>query len=215
MKKLRVGIVIPALNEAATISATVTGVKAFGEVIVVDDGSGDKTAELALQAGANVRKHSVNRGYDEALNTGFAYAHQLGCNVIITFDADGQHNPTLLPRFIQEMENGADMILGVRNKYHRFAERVFALYTILRFGIRDPLCGMKAYRAHLYNRLGHFDSYGSVGTELMLFAAKNKCRMEQIDFTVRDRSDKSRFGQIIRGNTRILKALFRGIIKQG
>lgn len=199
---------IPAWNESATISNVVKTSLAYGIPIVVDDGSTDGTAGIAKQAGATVVSHKENRGYDEALNSGFKQAAASDCEIVITLDADGQHNPDLIGAFIDRINAGADMVMGERNQRQRLSEHLFAWYTIYRFGIKDPLCGMKAYRMKLYRALGHFDSYGSIGTELMLYAASNGYRIDQLTFDVMERKDQPRFGQTIQANYKIFRALF-------
>jgi glycosyltransferase involved in cell wall biosynthesis len=203
----RVVIVIPALNESATILDVVEAVRIYGVPIIVDDGSTDDTAELARQEGAVVVSHERNLGYDAALNTGFKKAAELGSEVIITVDADGQHDPSLLGKFIDRIDAGADVVVGIRSRRQRVAEHLFAWYASLRFGIKDPLCGMKAYRTVVYKALGHFDSYGSIGTELAIFAAKTGCRLDQIPFAVRERKGQSRFGRALVGNCKIIRAM--------
>jgi glycosyltransferase involved in cell wall biosynthesis len=207
MDRSRVGIVIPALNESATISAVVEAAGTYGVPIVVDDGSTDDTAELAKQAGAVVVSHERNRGYDAALNSGFRKAAGLGSEVVITVDADGQHDPSLLQKFIDRIAAGADVVVGIRSRRQRFPEHLFAWYTSFRFGIKDPLCGMKAYRTVVYEALGHFDSYGSIGTELMIFAATKRYRLGQIAFDVREREGQSRFSRILAGYYKIIRAM--------
>jgi glycosyltransferase involved in cell wall biosynthesis len=207
MDKYRVGIVIPALNESATIAGIVEAVGKYGVPIVVDDGSTDNTVSLALNSGAVVVVHEVNRGYDGALNSGFKKAAELGSQIIITVDADGQHDPLLIQQFIDTIESGADVVVGIRSHRQRFAEHLFAWYTGLHFGVKDPLCGMKAYRLSVYKALGHFDSYGSIGTELMIFAAKKKYSIRQIAFNVRERSGESRFGHMLSANYKIIRAM--------
>jgi glycosyltransferase involved in cell wall biosynthesis len=211
MDRSRVGIVIPALNESATILGVVEAAGIYGVPVVVDDGSADDTAELAKKAGAVVVLHERNRGYDAALNSGFKKAAGLGTEVVITVDADGQHDPSLLQKFIDRIDAGADVVVGIRSRRQRLAEHLFAWYTSLRFGIKDPLCGMKAYRTVVYEALGHFDSYGSIGTELMIFAARKGYRLGQIPFNVRERKDQSRFGRIILGNYKIIRAMVLSI----
>jgi glycosyltransferase involved in cell wall biosynthesis len=207
MDRSRIGIVIPALNESATIAGIVKAVAIFGVPIVIDDGSTDNTAALALRSGAVVVSHGKNCGYDSALNTGFKKAAELGSEVIITVDADGQHDPSLIQKFIDAIDAGADIVVGSRSRKQRLAEHLFALYSRLRFGIKDPLCGMKAYRTVVYSALGHFDSCGSVGTELMIFAAKHDYEIAQISFEVRERQGQSRFGQVLSGNYKIFRAM--------
>jgi hypothetical protein len=105
------------------------------------------------------------------------------------------------------MTAGADVVLGVRSRRQRFAEHVVAWYTKFRYGIDDPLCGMKAERMSVFNALGNFDSFGSVDTELVLFAVKAGCPFSQLPFEVRERRGSSRFGRVLAGNLKILRAM--------
>lgn len=207
MDRRRVAIVIPALNEAATIRQVVWAAQHKGQCIVVDDGSTDTTAQLARDAGAIVVSHTANRGYDAALGSGFRRADDDGYDVVITLDADGQHDPDLVDRFLDAINAGADVALGVRSSRARLAEHVFAWYTHWRWRIADPLCGLKAYRIEVYRALGHFDSYDSIGTELMLFAARNGRALAQVTFTVRERADHPRFGRVLYTNLKIFRSM--------
>ncbi|MCJ0764273.1 glycosyltransferase family 2 protein [Variovorax terrae] len=197
---------IPALNEAASIAGVVAAACAYGRCIVVDDGSSDGTAEAARAAGALVVSHPANRGYDAALDSGFREADRMDCEVVITLDADGQHTPELLVEFVAKLKAGAAVVLGVRDRKARLAEHVFAWYT-RRFGIADPLCGMKAYRIDVYRALGHFDAYRSIGSELALFAARNGYRLASVPVKVRDRVGEPRFGRKLSANLKIFRAL--------
>ena len=211
MDRLRIALVVPALNEAATIAVVVMGALQYGTCIVVDDGSTDDTADRARQAGAVVVSHTANLGYDAALNSGFKVAACMPCDAIITLDADGQHNPALLQQFVERLSTGADLVLGVRNQRPRLAEHVFAWYTKWRFGIVDPLCGMKAYRIGLFQALGHFDSRGSIGTELMLFGARQGVKIASVSFNVGKRWGEPRFGRKLSANLKIFRALWLAI----
>ena len=207
MDRSRLAIIIPAYNESATITIVVQAVIAYGVPIVVDDGSADHTAFLARDAGANVVSHENNLGYDAALNSGFVHANKIGYDFVLTMDADGQHNPSLLPIFIKALGEGADMVIGVRDRRQRFAEHVFALVSRLLWGIHDPLCGLKAYRIELYQSLGHFDAYNSIGTELAIYAARQNKKIVHIPLVTTDRVDEPRFGQNFNANMQIIKAL--------
>jgi len=211
MGRSRIGIVIPALNEAATIESVVAKATQFGCPIVVDDGSDDDTAKLARDSGAEVVKHSTTCGYDRALNTGFSHAESLGYQYFITMDADGQHDPQIVNLFIEKLKEGSDLVIGIRDRKQRFAEHVFAWVTTSKWGIRDPLCGMKAYRVELYKELGCFDSYGSIGTELAIYAAKNNKKIEQLAIGTPPRKDQPRFGNRWVANKRIFRALWKCI----
>jgi len=211
MERHRIGIVIPALNEAATIASVVSKVCQYGIPIVVDDGSWDETGELATASGAIVVRHDATRGYDQALNSGFVRADELDCEYVITMDADGQHDPISLGVFIEALDAGAGIVLGIRPHYQRLAEHVFSWVTSARWGVTDPLCGMKGYRMDTYRSLGHFDSYNSIGTELMLYAVKNKKKVVQQPVTLYQRVDAPRFGNRLSSNMRLLRALWHSL----
>lgn len=111
----RVLAIIPAWNEAPRIGRIVEGARAFLPVLVVDDGSTDGTAEVARAAGATVVQHPHNQGKGAALKTGFAWALEHGYDAVITLDADGQHDPAEIPKFLAALEAEAgDIIIGRR-----------------------------------------------------------------------------------------------------
>ncbi|MCZ6522847.1 MAG: DegT/DnrJ/EryC1/StrS family aminotransferase [Alphaproteobacteria bacterium] len=202
-------IVIPALNEAATIDDVVAGVAAHGAPLVVDDGSTDDTAEKAEAAGAEVVRLEANRGYEAALEAGFARAATMGADVIATFEADGQVASEVLNDVLHPLTEGrADLVIGVRPAPARASEFLFSLYTRWRYSVSDILCGVKAYRATLYRRHGRFDKGWSVGTELALAALREGARIATVPVPVRPRiSGRSRYGLALRANLRILRAM--------
>ena len=113
---MRVAVLIPALNAANTLEPVVRGaLEQIETVVVIDDGSADGTADVAARAGATVLKHEVNRGKGGALKTGFAWACQHGFDGVITLDADGQHLPSEIPKFLDcHGKTGGDLIIGGR-----------------------------------------------------------------------------------------------------
>ncbi len=207
MERSKVGIVIPAFNEAATIAEVVSKAIPHGVAIVIDDASIDMTGELAEIAGAKVIKVTNNIGYDEALNLGFSFANKIGCKFVITLDADGQHDMACIESFITAFLSGSSLVLGVRDQLPRLSERIFSWITLVRWKINDPLCGMKGYSIELYRSQGYFDSFGSIGTELMQFAINNNYNISQIPVLTHKREGSSRFGGALLANYRILRAL--------
>ena len=117
---MRVAVVIPAFQAAATIGDVVTRARATlpdAQVIVVDDGSTDGTGEEGRGKGASVLTHPRNRGKGVALRTGIARACADGADVIVTLDADGQHPPEEIPRLVAPLAEGrADLVLGARRR---------------------------------------------------------------------------------------------------
>jgi len=212
----KVGIVIPALNEASSIAAVLMLAERFGRTIVVDDGSNDDTGSIAAGSGALVVRHEQNLGYDASLNSGFLKANELGIEYIITMDADGQHDPSMIGKCIELLVAGADVVVGIRDRKQRLTEFFFDYLAWAMYGLRDPLCGFKGYRISVYQKLGHFDSYSSIGTELVFFAAQNGYKLTQFPISTRERYDKARFGQGWLANKKIIKSmiflLFRAYI---
>jgi len=208
MDRPRLAVIIPALNEEGSIGAVVHQCLYYGLTIVVDDGSCDRTAEISEKEGADVVRHSIKRGYDAALNSGFKRAVELGCDFVITIDADGQHDPQIIHKYIDLLCAGADIVVGVRDRHQRFAEYCFSFMTKFMYGLSDPLCGLKGYRMSVYQSLGHFDSYASIGTELTLFAALNGFRLEQVKIIMYERDGIPRFGRRLYANYKIFRAMF-------
>ena len=206
-------IVIPALNEAATIARVVADVIRYGTPLVVDDGSSDGTGEFAREAGAEILTLAQNCGYEGALDAGFAEADRLGADIVVTFDADNQFAADLIEAIAEPIKTArADIVIGNRGEYARFSERLFGMYSKFRFGIPDALCGLKGYRIDLYHRYGRFDSGRSVGTELALYAVRTGARRAVVSTPVRPREGgPPRFGQGFRANLRILTALVDAI----
>lgn len=207
----RLAIVIPAFNEESAIARVIAGAKRFGQVIVVDDASSDATARVAAEQGADVVRQPSNRGYDQALSAGAARAKALACDAFITMDADGQHDPDSIAVFLERLRAGADVVVGTRDRLQRFGEWAFAVVGRRLWRIPDPLCGMKCYRMRVYDDLGHFDSYQSIGTELALHAAKRGFPIDNVPILTRPRTGVSRFGAGWRANRRILRALAIGM----
>src|SRR3990170_1095624 len=116
MKMYRTVAVIPAFNEEEQISNIVKKTKKYVDcVIVVDDGSKDRSGALAREGGAKVISLKENRGKGFALRTGFREALKLNPEFVITLDSDGQHKPEQIPEFLKAVKDN-DMVIGSRFK---------------------------------------------------------------------------------------------------
>ncbi len=153
---MNVVAIIPAYNEEVTIGSVVLRTRKYVDrVIVVDDGSDDKTAEVAELAGAEVIKLDQNYGKAYALMRGFERAKELGCGVVVTLDGDGQHNPDEIPQVINPVvEDGTDLVVGSRflnrsgkiPSYRILGQKILTFATNLSSGIKitDSQCGFRA-----------------------------------------------------------------------
>ena len=209
MEPLKLAILIPAHNEAGTIFRVAQQAARYGDVFVVDDGSTDGTGDKARRAKARVIRSDNAGSYDRALDVGFKYIINGGEAYlgILTLDADGQHPTDAIPFFVECLMRGDDLVLGERPQGARVAEKLFGLYTSLRFGVSDPLCGMKAYSFSFAKERGHFDCRNSIGTELLMFGLSQKKRHSVVPIVVSPRVDRPRFGSFWKANVRILAAL--------
>jgi glycosyltransferase involved in cell wall biosynthesis len=148
---VKISVIIPAYNESARIGLVLREVKPFAdEVLVIDDGSQDNTGEISLQHGAQVIRQE-NSGYIPSIKNGFK---QASGDIMVTLDADGEHNPADIPRLIQPLLEGrADVVLGKRDQIARPSERILSLLTGLRIPVHDTGSGFRALTRQLAQRL--------------------------------------------------------------
>jgi glycosyltransferase involved in cell wall biosynthesis len=113
---MKIIALIPGYNEAERIGAVIEAARTFLEVVVVDDGSSDDTARVAEAAGATVLRQVPNQGKGAALKRGFRWAMENGADAVLMLDADGQHDPAEIPKFLTaHTTNNSDLIIGYRN----------------------------------------------------------------------------------------------------
>lgn len=168
--KLSVAVVIPAYNEGGAVKHVVSELASTFkksrynfQIIVVDDGSKDNTAEQAHQGGAYVIRHILNTGSGGATATGLSYAQQNGFDIATTSDADGQHNPEDVLNGVQLIsQNGADLLIGSRLMDTQGMSRVkvlgnagLSVITNLLFGIRvtDSQSGLRVFSKRALSEL--------------------------------------------------------------
>jgi polyprenyl-phospho-N-acetylgalactosaminyl synthase len=159
---LKVVVVIPAYNEGSIIRQTVEGVRALGyDVLVVDDGSFDATAPEAYNGGADVLRCDVNQGVGAALDMGILAVE---ADIIVTFDADGQHDPADIPKLVAALD-GCDLVNGSRflgsvtgMPWHRrivlWAVK-WVMWMLTGVEVTDPCCGLKAFRPAAFKIRSH------------------------------------------------------------
>lgn len=184
-------VIIPALNAERSVGAVVRDCKTVvSDVLVVDDGSADRTAEVAEEAGAQVVSHPVNRGKGAALKTGFAYALEHGFDAVLTLDADGQHLAREIPKFFAAREEtGADLIIGGRAHLfgqmlprRRFANRfsarciAFASHT----DVTDSQSGFRLYSAQLLRAIRLRSEGFDMESEVIVQAGQRKFKILSI-----------------------------------
>jgi glycosyltransferase involved in cell wall biosynthesis len=178
---------IPAYNEEKTIARVVLGAQKHAHIVVVcDDGSSDLTGEIATRLGAVVVRHERNSGYGAALQSLFKRARELNADVLVTLDADGQHDPAQIPLLVKPIEEGvAGVVLGSRfkdkngaddmPKYRQFGVKVITKLTNGngKHGVSDAQSGFRAYSKRAMEHLGALSENG-MGASVELLRAISK-----------------------------------------
>jgi glycosyltransferase involved in cell wall biosynthesis len=204
---LSVSVVIPCLNEEETIAQCVDrartaleGSGLSGEVIVADNDSEDGSARLAASAGAIV-VHEPERGYGSAYMAGFLVARG---EYIVMADADLTYDFNEIPRFVGELERGADMVIGNRMKnihpgampwLHRYIGNPLLsgfLNLLFRTGVDDAHCGMRAFRRDVLPQLDLRTTGMEFASEMVIRAAKEKLQIAQFDIEYHPRGGESK-----------------------
>jgi len=201
----KVMALIPAYNEEETIHRIVSQLQGcVDEILVIDDGSTDATAQRAQEAGAKVITHVLNRGVGAAIRTGYRYGMERGFEFIIQIDADGQHDPRYVPELLEAAQGGYDMVIGSRflnesYREHSWVRRVGILFFTWignRLGganITDITSGYRAYRTETLKRLGRLpDRHWAVEQTLEATRKGLKVKEISVEMPTRQRG-KSQF----------------------
>jgi len=193
---LKIAIGIPALNEENNIGPIITNLKKkYDHVLVCDDGSSDSTAVIASEMGAHVVKHSKNQGYGSAIKTIFNEAKKIDCDILVTFDADGQHQISEIDDILKPIiKNTADIVIGSRflgktknlPKYRKFGIKTITGLTNVMTGsnISDSQSGFRSYSQKILKEISPTESGMGISTEILIKAVKNKMRITEIPITI-------------------------------
>ena len=224
---MNIFITIPAYNEEKSIGKLLSRIKKSisrprhdrFNVLVVDDGSKDKTAYIAKKSGAIVYSHPKNYGLADTFRTEIEKALELGADAIVHIDADMQYNPEEMPKLISEIKNGYDLVLGSRFKgkieYMPFIKRLGNIWfskivsEITNLQISDAQTGFRAFTRKVAERIP-ITSNHTYTQEQIIRAAKQKFRIKEVPIYFAKRDGKSRlignpFGYAIRALINIIR----------
>jgi len=188
MKKANIWVVIPAYNEERNIGRIIKKTKRYvDKIIVVDDGSKDKTSDVAIRNKVISLRHIVNLGKGAAIKTGCDFAVKSGAEALILLDADAQHDPSEIPNFLKNLEN-ADIVFGYRKRSKQMP-------LILRYGnwfinkatkllynlnLRDTQCGYRALTRKAYKKIRWIASDYSMESEMIANVGKMNLKYKEI-----------------------------------
>ncbi len=205
---MQILVTIPAYNEERTIGTLIEKIhktmrnnRYNYNILIVDDGSSDKTASIAKKANAIVYSHPKNYGLAETFRTEINKSLELGADVIVHIDADMQYQPEEIPKLIKEIKNGYDLVLGSRfigkieymPLIHRVGNIAFSrvVSQIAETKISDAQTGFRAFTREFAKKV-NIKSQHTYTQEQIIRAVKNKYRIKEVPIYFAKRKDKSR-----------------------
>ncbi|MCL0038948.1 glycosyltransferase family 2 protein [Dehalococcoidia bacterium] len=197
MTRPKVIAAIPCHNEERHIGDIVRKAAEYvDQVIVIDDGSSDTTAQVAEAVGALVIRHKVNKGKGMAMNTAFWWAKENGVQALVLLDGDGQHNPAEIPLVLKPaLEGKADVVVGSRflgvkspiPRYRVIGLKILTVFTNLSSGVRltDSQSGFRAFSKKAIDTL-HFTrtKVGDVECEMQFLIRENHLKVTEAAIVV-------------------------------
>jgi glycosyltransferase involved in cell wall biosynthesis len=187
-------VILPACNEEVSIGSLVLLTKLYADnVIVVDDGSTDRTAEVAGKAGAQVIVQETGKGKAESIKSGFKAAADLGADIIVTMDSDGQHNPADIPKLVAPILKGdADMVNGSRylnypgknsSIYRRAGQTMQDISVKMNFNLKitDTQSGFRAYAASTKSLFRFSGKKAAIENEMLADAGRSGIRITEVE----------------------------------
>lgn len=219
---MKILILIPAYNESSTIAGVIASLLPLGHtILIIDDGSNDNTADLAHKAGATVISHCINLGQGAALQTGLEYARKAHADIVITFDADGQHHPADIALLLEAMHTkNADIVLGSRflgearniSWIKKIILKLMVHYinTTTSLRITDAHNGLRALRVATTHNIQLKQNRMAHASELLQQIEKYHLRYAEIPCTITYTPYSVSKGQKISHSMNILADLFIG-----
>lgn len=193
---MKIVIVVPAFNESRVIFKVLKALPrklkdiSSVDIVVIDDGSFDRTFKEAQRANVNIVRHLLNRGLGAAIKTGLSWARKQNADIVVTFDADGQHNPGDIPKLIGPIIlKKADLVIGSRFlkqqpvPFDRLFINWFANFaTFILYGVysSDSQSGMRAFSQKAVSLIDFKADRMEFSSEILLEAKRNKLTITEV-----------------------------------
>ena len=216
---MKIVIGIPAYNEEKNIAAILVKLKKISQdIIVCDDGSNDLTADIGVEMGAIVIQHKRNLGYGAGIRSIFLKAKEISADVLVTFDADGQHKVEDINSVLKPIiKNEADIVIGSRflsnetkiPKYRKIGIKTITSITNSSIGekLSDSQSGFRAYNKKTLEKVNPSESGMGVSTEILIKASKEKLRIIERPIVVSYEGDTSTHNPVSHGVSVILSTM--------
>lgn len=230
---MRVVVTIAVLNEEASLGDVLARMPAGIDIVVVDDGSTDRSAEVARSYGARIVYHPMNMGQGVGVMTGFLAALMGDYDVIVEMDGDGQHDPAEIPKFLAKLEESdADFVVGSRILGANYENAPFLRRSMLPYvtwvinkltgyNITDAMCGFRVFRADALRSVAHIltqmEEPQYIAAEMFIRFARAGLTVAEVPVRLKDRqagvSRKGRYGlhDLFRYGVGVANALLRAL----
>ena len=216
---MKITIGIPAYNEENNIADIITELrKTTDSIIVCDDGSSDMTAEISRNLGAIVIRHDKNRGYGAAINTIFQRAVEIESDILVTFDADGQHRIEDIPKLLMPIEkNNADIVIGSRflkkqgdiPSYRKMGIKVITEITSASINqkLTDAQSGLRAYSKRVLAEISPSDMGMGISTEILIKASSKGLKISEVPITILYSGNTSTHNPVSHGTSVLISTI--------
>ena len=211
---MKVIVGIPAFNEEKNIAILITQLKKIADkIIVCNDGSTDLTSEIAEELGATVINHKKNLGYGAAIRSIFLKSKDLDVDILVTFDADGQHRIDDINKVINPIINGeSDLVIGSRfldesekeiPKYRKVGINVITKITnaTIKKQLTDSQSGFRAYSKKVLNELNPSELGMGISTEILIKASARNFRISEVPIKIIYKGNTSTHNPISHGSS--------------
>ena len=216
---MKITIGIPAYNEEKNIASIITKLKNITDsIIVCDDGSSDMTSEISKNLGAIVISHKKNMGYGAAIRTIFQKSVELDSDILVTFDADGQHRIDDVNKILQPLKNNeADIVIGSRfldnetkvPNYRKIGIKVITQVTnaSLKKKLTDSQSGFRAYNKQALTQISPSEMGMGISTEILIKASSKGLRIAEIPITILYHDDASTHNPVSHGTSVLVSTI--------
>ena len=216
---MKITIGIPAYNEEKNIALIITKLKKITDsIIVCDDGSTDMTSDISKNLGAIVISHKKNMGYGGAINSIFQKSKEINSDLLVTFDADGQHRVEDIEKVIEPIKNNdADLVVGSRflNKksnvpnYRKIGIKVITQITntSMKKKLTDSQSGFRAYNKQVLLQISPSDIGMGISTEILIKSSSKGLRITEVPITILYSGNTSTHNPVSHGTSVLLSTI--------
>ena len=216
---MKITIGIPAYNEEKNIASIITKLKKITDsIIVCDDGSSDMTSEISKNLGAVVISHKKNMGYGVAINSIFQKSKEMKSDLLVTFDADGQHRVEDIEKVVEPIKNNqADLVIGSRfldkksdiPNYRKIGIKVITQVTnaSIKKKLTDSQSGFRAYNQKVLSQISPTDIGMGISTEILIKSSSKGLRIMEVPITVLYHGDTSTHNPVSHGTSVLISTI--------